>query len=712
MTCRDGEAGVEPASSWALPEAVRDASPVTRARRRGSRPLLLGLLALIAVLGGSCGGGDEPVVTTIDMEDNVFAREVTRIGVGEAVRFRNRGLVPHNAIDVEGAWSTGEVAGDGPTDVMAPEEEVTITFDEPGAYTFYCSLHAPSDASAGMVATLVVGDVPFQAAGDDAPEAPVTEWTGVTREVPGDHPTIQNAVDAAEPGDLVLIAPAPEDPEHRAADGSYVYKEQVDVSTPYLTIRGTDRNAVIVDAEHERPLGINVVAADGVAVENLTVRNATANGIYWTSLTGYRGSHLTAYNNEVYGIYAFDATDGLFEHSYASGSKDAAFYIGQCDPCDAVITDVVAENNGMGYSGTNSSEVFIVDSVWRHNVSGIVPNTLDSQREAPFGRVTIAGNLIHDNDSREAPALGLQWSAFGNGVLLTGGLDTLVERNRIVNHERSGITAGPNLSRNFWMTGGHVVRDNVIAGSGYGDLVLAGPALGGSCFSGNEPTRTVPAALESIAGCGPEAVAGAHSERADPDRGPFRLPSRQDLAPTLSFIGLVAESEFGLQPDIDHRDTPVPPDQPQLPEGADAPVVPAVDVFATHDLDLDAITVPDPPPELAVGRTSVVMVGDVPFGLGGFSTLYGVLGWLAPFALVVAWMALSLVDLARREELTVGARIGWTAGVLVVPFVGAPAYLLAGGSALPRWLRWMTVVGASFVAVALLGVAVIVGGLL
>jgi plastocyanin len=685
---------------------------VAHLRRVAGRLVATASIALLVALAVACSGGDDQHVRSLEMQDNAFSREVTRIGVGDAIQFRNQGLVPHNAIDVDGAWSTGEAAEGDRLDVILPGDAVTITFDDPGVHTFYCSLHAPADASAGMVATLVVGDVAFQAAGEDAPDQPVTEWTGVTREVPDEHPTIQNAVDAADPGDLVLIAPAPERPEHLAADGSYVYKEQVDVTTPYLTIRGTDRNAVVIDGEHERPLGINVVAADGVAVENLTVRNATGNGIYWTSLTGYRGSHLTAYNNEVYGIYAFDAADGLFEHSYASGSKDAGFYIGQCDPCDAVITDILAENNGMGYSGTNSSEVFLVDSVWRHNVSGIVPNTLDSQREAPFGRVTIAGNLIHDNDSRKAPALTLQWSAFGNGVLLTGGLDTLVERNRIVNHERSGVTAGPNLSRNFWMTGGHVVRDNVIEGSGYGDLVLAGPALGGSCFSGNAPGRTVPTALESIAGCGPDAVAGAHAAVADPDRGPFRLPSRQDLAPTLSFIGLVAEGEFGLQPDNDHRDTPAPPDQPSLPGGAEAPVRPAVDVFARHDLDLDAITVPDLPPELTVDRPSVIMVGDVPLGLGGFSTLYGVLGWLAPFALVVGWTALSLIDLARREELSVGARTGWTAGVLLVPFVGAPAYLLAGGSTLPRWLRWMTVVGASFVAVVLLGVAVIVGGLL
>ena len=69
---------------------------------------------------------------------------------------------------------------------------------------------------------------------------------------------------------------------------------------------------------------------------------------------------------EDYGIYAFDSADGLFEHSYASGSPDSGFYIGQCRPCDAVIDQVVAERNALGYSGTNAGgSLQIVRSVWR-----------------------------------------------------------------------------------------------------------------------------------------------------------------------------------------------------------------------------------------------------------------------------------------------------------------------------------------------------------
>ena len=54
--------------------------------------------------------------------------------------------------------------------------------------------------------------------------------------------------------------------------------------------------------------------SNGVAVENLTSRNHTSNGIFFTgdygkgfTLEGYRASYTTTYNNGLYGVYAFNA---------------------------------------------------------------------------------------------------------------------------------------------------------------------------------------------------------------------------------------------------------------------------------------------------------------------------------------------------------------------------------------------------------------------
>jgi len=99
-----------------------------------------------------------------------------------------------------------------------------------------------------------------------------------------------------------------------------------------IVLRGLDRNQTILEGDFRRDNGVKVVEADGVAIENLTARDYTGNGFFWTGVNGYRGSFLTAYRNGDYGIYAFNSVNGQFDHSYASGSPDSGFYIGQCRP--------------------------------------------------------------------------------------------------------------------------------------------------------------------------------------------------------------------------------------------------------------------------------------------------------------------------------------------------------------------------------------------
>src|SRR5262245_66285599 len=62
--------------------------------------------------------------------------------------------------------------------------------------------------------------------------------------------TIQDAVNAAAPGDWVLIDVG-------------VYPGAVYVTTPTLHIRGTDRNGVIVEGQHQAVNGIEGGKEDG-----------------------------------------------------------------------------------------------------------------------------------------------------------------------------------------------------------------------------------------------------------------------------------------------------------------------------------------------------------------------------------------------------------------------------------------------------------------
>ena len=104
----------------------------------------------------------------------------------------------------------------------------------------------------------------------------------------------------------------------------------------------------------------------------MTARNYTSNGFFWTGSDYFRGSYLTAYRNGDYGVYAFDAHHGQLDHSYGGGSPDAGFYVGECFQCDVVIDTVLSENNGLGYSGTNSGgDLYIVNSTFRNNWAGM-----------------------------------------------------------------------------------------------------------------------------------------------------------------------------------------------------------------------------------------------------------------------------------------------------------------------------------------------------
>jgi plastocyanin len=623
-----------------------------------------GGLILAAMLGlSSCAGDDDAGAAFIDMKDNFFGREVTRIPEGQAVLFKNDGNSPHNAIAADGSWSTEDVAGKLPID---PGENVTVTVKEPGVYEYFCSFHGTEDGD-GMAAVLVVGDVAFVPGSGVAEQDPVSEWSGRTIEVPRDFDSIQSAIDAANPGDLVLISPG-------------IYREEVTVTTPSMTLRGTDRNEVIIDGEFERPNGVQVFA-DGVAIENMTARNAQLNGFLWTGVTGYRGSYLTAYNNADYGIFAFDSIDGVFEHSYASGSPDSGFYIGQCYPCDAVINEVVAERNSLGYSGTNAGgDLLILNSRWVDNRAGIVPNTLDSELLPPERETTIAGNYVARNHNRAPVAKAGTYAAFGNGIVLAGGIGNRVLDNVIEDHEHHGILVTPNLDENFWPATHNAVIGNSVRGSGRADLALSGLAGPGNCFANNGFDSSSPVGLQQLQGC------------AD-----FRLPLGGDLSTLLLTAAYVADAP----PQVDYEDVgnqAAPENQPQMPAGAE--VKPAVDVFANYDAG-DASHYIDEEVHM-----SSVFEGPSPWQL-----LFGLYGYLLPLVLLAAWVSLAFWDLARRDDIGRGTGIVWILVILLVPFLGVIAYHAFAARNIAGWLRLAMVGGGVVVYLAILAIGASIGGI-
>ena len=168
--------------------------------------------------------------------DNAFDAGIVRIQPGQSIEWSNDGNSPHTVTADDGSFDSGD---------LAPDATFTTAFDQPGVYAYFCKYHGAPGV--GMTGIVVVGDaaIPSPSGGEVGPgREPVPTGFAATVHVPADFPTVQEAVDHAKPGGMVLIAPG-------------VYHEAVVVTTPYITIRGEDRNRSIIDgkAADFRPSG-------------------------------------------------------------------------------------------------------------------------------------------------------------------------------------------------------------------------------------------------------------------------------------------------------------------------------------------------------------------------------------------------------------------------------------------------------------------------
>jgi plastocyanin len=91
--------------------------------------------------------GAEVAVTSLD---NTFRAENIQVAPGATVVWTNKGRNDHDVLPVEGDDWGAEV------DDFKPGDVYEHTFDGPGVYSYYCSIHGTT--TAGMVGTVVVAE--------------------------------------------------------------------------------------------------------------------------------------------------------------------------------------------------------------------------------------------------------------------------------------------------------------------------------------------------------------------------------------------------------------------------------------------------------------------------------------------------------------------------------------------------------------------------
>ena len=346
-----------------------------------------------------------------------------------------------------------------------------------GALLLYSALVSCGEGDAGVSSGL--GPAPSA----EARRAPAVLQVGAWHGKRGAFASIQAAVDAASPGDWILIAPGTYHEAGAPTDG-------VRIAKPGLHLRGLDRNRVVVDGTKPGRgtcspdasaqvtgagrNGIEVAAVDGVTIENLSVCNflggagGGGNQIWWNGGDGsgvigmgsYRGAYLTASttyysdaNSASYGVFVSNARGpGLIERSYASNMSDSDFYVGACPDCNAVLRQVHAQNSPQGFSGTNAGGHLVLEqSEWDHNRVGIASTTLaNDDRPAPQdgacpGDPTrsctlLQHNWVHDNNTPNTPGRGIAATVpTGTGIIISGGRNDTVQHNLVTGNGAWGV---------------------------------------------------------------------------------------------------------------------------------------------------------------------------------------------------------------------------------------------------------------------------------
>ncbi|MEV5981171.1 right-handed parallel beta-helix repeat-containing protein [Streptomyces sp. NPDC052114] len=367
---------------------------------------------------------------------------------------------------------------------------------------------------------------------------------------------------------------------------SGVYREAVVVRRSGVTLRGADRSRTVIDGEFKRANGITVTGPASV-VENLTVRNHLANGVLFTGVTderlqgpgaggagydpldtvkfpplkGFRASYVTAHNNALYGIYAFDARSGVIEHSYASGQSDSGIYVGQCDPCDTVVRGNALEHNAIGIEVTNASrDLYFLGNVIRRNRVGMTVNSNNLEALGPQHEAVVVGNTVTDNNDHLSPEQAE--GGYGIGVGVGGGTRNRFERNRVEGHRVAAFVLSD--------VQGYPVKANRVTGNAIGPrdtaLVIEARRTGGNCFTGNGASPTSPAPL-------PRAAAACPGR----DR-PLTPPGRT--------------RPVEVPPGISFKEVAAPAPQRPMPAAATAPGRPALRLPGPVDLDTYRLPAP------------------------------------------------------------------------------------------------------------------------
>ncbi|WP_327683515.1 right-handed parallel beta-helix repeat-containing protein [Kitasatospora sp. NBC_00458] len=297
--------------------------------------------------------------------------------------------------------------------------------------------------------------------------------------------SIQQAVDAALPGDTVQLLPGE-------------YRGSIRITTPGLTLRGAGPTSVILPADTTRAgapaaetaaacaaagHGLCVVGTDdrpltGVTVEALAVTGFRKNGINATGTDGMTVRATHVHDNGQQGISQEKSTRGVITANESTRNGQSGVFLansvdsegGALSAAGTVVSGNQLTDNRIGVTVRRLRDLTVEQNEIHGNCGGVF--VVGDEGVPRAGALTVTRNRVVANNRYCPPNPRLDHIQ-GAGIVLTGAEETTVTEN----HVRDNVGASP-------FSGGIVlvhsvvgvanarntVADNFLAGNGPADI--------------------------------------------------------------------------------------------------------------------------------------------------------------------------------------------------------------------------------------------------
>ncbi|MEV7977966.1 right-handed parallel beta-helix repeat-containing protein [Streptomyces sp. NPDC086519] len=324
------------------------------------------------------------------------------------------------------------------------------------------------------------------------------------------HPgeSIQRAVDAAEPGDTVMVLAG-------------TYHQSVKVTTPGLTLRGVGADTVLKPAKKVRSTakkavkscaemgnGICVVGAKKQPVEDVTIAHLTVTGFSRTGVMAVGAANLhvhgvAAVKNGQWGLAEERSVHSTYRNNVARDNGDAGIFLansvtaekGAVDTDGTVVEHNLLEGNRIGVTVRRLRDLTVSDNSVTGNCAGVF--VVGDENKPKAGHLTVADNQVVKNNKYCKKTARLAFLQ-GSGIVLTGTENTLVTGNTVTgNSGRSPLSGGVVVFKSFVGVSSdkNQVTRNRLSGNAPADLVNQEATKHGNAFRQNTCKKSRPAGL-------------------------------------------------------------------------------------------------------------------------------------------------------------------------------------------------------------------------